>query len=113
MTSSVLAGMSSELSRQNIFDVLGAQARGGAGHVDGHVAAAYHDGAAGHGLGGAAVLLLLGHVAQEVNGHGHALGVLAGDAGQATALATDGYVEGLEALLAQLDERTSRPTSTP
>ena len=48
---------------------------------------------------------MLGDAAQEVDRHGHALGVLAGDAGQAAALAADGNVEGLEALLAQLVQR--------
>ena len=85
--------------------VLGAQARRGAGHVDGHVAAAHHDGPAGKRGGLAAVLLLLGHGAQEVHRHRAALDVLTRDAGQTAALATDRHVERLEALLAQLGER--------
>ena len=82
------------------LDVLGAQTAGVAGHVDGHVAAAHHDGAAGQRVDLAAVDL-----AQEVDGHGHVLGILARNTGKAAALAADGNIKGLKALLAQLIER--------
>ncbi len=84
--------------------VLGTQARCGAGHIDGHVAAAHHDGATAHRLGLATVVLLLGHATQEINGHAHALGALARDAGQAAALAANRHKKRLEPLLAQLIE---------
>ena len=82
------------------LNVLGAQAAGVAGHVDGHVAAAHHDSAAGQRVNLATVDL-----AQEVDGHGHILGILARNAGKAAALAADGHIKGLKALLAQLVER--------
>ena len=81
------------------LNVLGTQAAGVAGHVDGHVAAAHHNGAAGQRVDLAAVDL-----AQEVDGHGHILGVLARNTGKAAALAANSHVEGLKALLAQLVE---------
>ena len=81
------------------LNVLGAQAAGVAGHVDGHVAAAHHDGAAGQRVDLAAVDL-----AQEVDGHGHVIGILARNTGKAAALAADGNIKGLKALLAQLVE---------
>ncbi len=84
--------------------VLGAQARCGAGHIDGHVAATHHDGATAHRLGLAAVVLLLRHTAQEVNSNEHALGVLARNAGQAAALAANRHIKSLESLLTQLIE---------
>ena len=82
------------------LDVLGAQAAGVAGNVDGHVAAAHHDSAARQRVNLAAVDL-----AQKVDGHGHVLGILARNAGKAAALAANSHVEGLKALLAQLVER--------
>ena len=82
------------------LDVLGAQTAGVAGHVDGHVAAAHHNGAAGQRVDLATVDL-----AQKVDGHGHVLGILARNAGKAAALAANSNVEGLKALLAQLVER--------
>ena len=80
--------------------MLRAQTAGVAGNVDGHVAAAHHNGAAGQGIDLAAV-----NLAKEVDGHGHILGILARNTGKATALAANGHVEGLKALLAQLVER--------
>lgn len=80
--------------------MLGTQTAGVAGNVDGHVAAAHHDGAAGQRIDLATVDL-----AQKVDGHGHVLGVLARNAGKAAALAANGNVEGLKALRAQLVER--------
>ena len=82
------------------LNVLGAQTAGVAGNIDGHVAAAHHDSAAGQRIDLAAVDL-----AQEVDGHGHVLGILARNAGKAAALAANGNVEGLKALRAQLVER--------
>ena len=82
------------------LNMLGTQTAGVAGHVDGHVAAAHHDGAAGQRVDLAAVDL-----AQEVDGHGHVLGILARNTGKAAALAADGNIKGLKALLAQLIER--------
>ena len=82
------------------LNVLGAQAAGVAGHVDGHVAAAHHDGAAGQRVDLATVDL-----AQEVDGYGHVLGILARNTGKAATLAANSHVEGLKALLAQLVER--------
>ena len=82
------------------LDVLGAQTAGVARDIDGHVAAAHHDGAAGQCVDLAAVDL-----AQEVDSHGHILGVLARNTGKAAALAADGNIKGLKALLAQLVER--------
>ena len=82
------------------LNVLGAQAAGVAGHVDSHVAAAHHDGAAGQRVDLATVDL-----AQKVDGHGHILGVLTRNTGKAAALAANGHIKGLKALLAQLVER--------
>ena len=82
------------------LNVLGTQTAGIAGHVDGHVAAAHHDGAAGQRVDLAAVDL-----AQEVDGHRHVLGILARNTGKAAALAANGHIEGLKALRAQLVER--------
>ena len=82
------------------LNVLGTQTAGVAGHVDSHVAAAHHDGAAGQRVDLAAVDLT-----QEVDGNGHVLGILARNAGKAAALAANGHVEGLKALCAQLVER--------
>ena len=80
--------------------MLRAQTAGVAGNVDGHVAAAHHNGAAEQGIDLAAV-----NLAKEVDGHGHVLGILARNAGKAAALAANGNVEGLKALRAQLVER--------
>ena len=82
------------------LNVLGTQTAGVAGHVDSHVAAAHHDGAAGQRVDLAAVDL-----AQEVDSNGHVLGILARNAGKAATLAANGHVEGLKALRAQLVER--------
>ena len=82
------------------LNVLGTQTAGVAGNVDGHVAAAHHNGAAGQGIDLAAV-----NLAKEVDGHGHVLGILARNASKAAALAANGNVEGLKALCAQLVER--------
>ena len=82
------------------LNMLGAQTAGVARDIDRHVAAAHHDGAAGQRVDLAAVDL-----AQEVDGHGHILGVLARNTGKAAALAANGNVEGLKALRAQLVER--------
>ena len=82
------------------LNVLGTQTAGVAGNVDGHVAAAHHNGAAGQGIDLAAV-----NLAKEVDGHGHVLGTLARNAGKAAAPAANGNVEGLKALRAQLVER--------
>lgn len=82
------------------LNVLGAQATGVASHVDGHVAAAHHDGAAGQRVDLAAVDLT-----QEVDGDGHVLGILTRNTGKAAALAANSHVEGLKALRAQLVER--------
>ena len=82
------------------LNVLGTQTAGVARDIDGHVAAAHHDGAAGQRVDLAAVDL-----AQKVDGHGHVLGILARNTGKAAALAADSHVEGLKALLAQLVER--------
>ena len=82
------------------LNVLGTQTAGVAGNVDGHVAAAHHNGAAGQGIDLAAV-----NLAKEVYGHGHVLGILARNADKAAALAANGNVEGLKALRAQLVER--------
>ena len=82
------------------LNMLRAQTAGVAGNVDGHVAAAHHNGAAGQGIDLAAV-----NLAKEVDGHGHVLGILARNAGKAAALAANGNVEGLKALRAQLVER--------
>ena len=80
--------------------MLGAQTAGVTGDVDGHVAAAHHDGAAGQRVDLAAVDL-----AQKVDGHGHVLGVLARNTGKAATLAANSHVEGFKALRAQLVER--------
>ena len=82
------------------LNMLGAQTAGVAGNIDGHVAAAHHDSAAGQGIDLAAV-----NLAKEVDGHGHVLGILARNTGKAAALAADGHVKGLKALRAQLVER--------
>ena len=82
------------------LNMLGAQTAGVAGHVDGNVAATHHDGATGQRVDMAAVDL-----AQEVDGDGHVLGILARNAGKAATLAANGHVEGLKALRAQLVER--------
>ena len=82
------------------LNMLRAQTAGVAGNVDGHVAAAHYNGAAGQGIDLAAV-----NLAKEVDGHGHVLGILARNAGKAAALAANGNVEGLKALRAQLVER--------
>ena len=82
------------------LNVLGTQTAGVAGNVDGHVAAAHHDGAAGQRVDLAAVDL-----AKEVNGYGHILGILARNAGKAATLAADGNIKGLKALRAQLVKR--------
>ena len=82
------------------LNMLRAQTAGVAGNVDGHVAAAHHNGAAGQGIDLAAV-----NLAKEVDGHGHVLGTLARNARKAAALAANGNVEGLKALRAQLVER--------
>ena len=80
--------------------MLGAQTAGVARDIDSHVAAAHHDGAAGQRVDLAAVDL-----AQKVDGHGHVLGILARNTGKAAALAANGNIKGLKALLAQLVER--------
>ena len=77
------------------LNVLGTQAAGVAGHIDGHVAAAHHDGATGQRVNLATVDL-----AQEVDGDGHVLGILARNTGKAATLAANGHVEGLKALRA-------------
>ena len=82
------------------LNMLGTQTAGVARDVDGHVAAAHHDGAPGQRVDLATVDL-----AKEVDGHGHVLGILARNAGKAAALAANGNVEGLKALRAQLVER--------
>ena len=82
------------------LNVLGTQTAGVARDVDGHVAAAHHDGAAGQRVDLATVDL-----AQKVDGHGHVLGILARNTGKAAALAADGNIKGLKTLLAQLIER--------
>ena len=82
------------------LNMLRAQTAGVAGNVDSHVAAAHHDGAAGQCIDLATV-----NLAQEVDGHGHILGILARNTGKAAALAANGNVEGLKALRAQLVER--------
>ena len=82
------------------LNVLGTQTAGVARDVDGHVAAAHHDGAAGQRVDLATVDL-----AQKVDGHGHVLGILARNTGEAAALAADGNIKGLKALRAQLVER--------
>ena len=82
------------------LNVLGTQTAGVACDIDGHVATTHYDGAAGQRVDLAAVDL-----AQEVDGHGHVLGVLARNTGEAAALAADGNIKGLKALLAQLIER--------
>ena len=81
------------------LNVLGTQTAGVACDIDGHVAAAHHDGAAGQRVDLAAVDL-----AQEVDGHGHVLGILARNTGKAAALAANSHIKGLKALLAQLVE---------
>ena len=80
--------------------MLGAQTASVACNVDSHVAAAHHNGAAGQRVDLATVDL-----AQKVDGHGHVLGILARNTGEAAALAADGNIKGLKALLAQLVER--------
>ena len=82
------------------LNVLGTQTAGIAGNVDGHVAAAHHDGATGQRVNLAAVDL-----AQKVDGHSHVLGILARNTGKAAALTANSHVEGLKALRAQLVER--------
>lgn len=82
------------------LNVLGTQTAGVARDVDSHVAAAHHDGAAGQRFDLATVDL-----AQKVDGHGHVLGILARNTGEAAALAANGNIKGLKALLAQLVER--------
>ena len=82
------------------LNMLGAQAAGVARDIDSHVAAAHHDGAAGQRVDLAAIDL-----AQKVDGHGHVLGILARNTGKAAALAANGNIKGLKALLAQLVER--------
>ena len=82
------------------LNVLGTQTAGVARDVDSHVAAAHHDGAAGQRVDLATVDL-----AQKVDGHGHVLGILTRNTGEAAALAANGNVEGLKALCAQLVER--------
>ena len=82
------------------LNVLGTQTAGVARDVDSHVAAAHHDGAAGQRVDLATVDL-----AQKVDGHGHVLGILARNTGEAAALAANGNIKGLKALLAQLVER--------
>ena len=82
------------------LNVLGAQTAGVARDVDSHVAAAHHDGAAGQRVDLATVDL-----AQKVDGHGHVLGILTRNTGEAAALAANSHVEGLKALRAQLVER--------
>ena len=97
----LLAGGHLDLALQaEHLNVLRAQTAGVAGNVDGHVAAAHHNGAAGQGIDLAAV-----NLAKEVDGHGHVLGILARNTGKAAALAADGHVKGLKALRAQLVER--------
>ena len=82
------------------LNVLGTQTAGVARDIDSHVATAHHDGAAGQRVNLATVDL-----AQKVDGHGHVLGILTRNTGEAAALAANGNVEGLKALLAQLVER--------
>ena len=82
------------------LNVLGTQTAGVARDVDGHVAAAHHDGAPGQRVDLAAVDL-----AQKVDGHGHVLGILARNTGKAATLAANGHVKGLKALRAKLVER--------
>ena len=96
-----LAGGHLDLALQaEHLNVPRAQTAGVAGNVDGHVAAAHHNGAAGQGIDLAAV-----NLAKEVDGHGHVHGILARNTGKAAALAADGHVKGLKALRAQLVER--------
>ena len=80
--------------------MLGTQTAGVARDIDSHVAAAHHDGAAGQ-----RVDLAAANLAKEVDGHGHILGILARNTGEAAALAANSHVEGLKALRAQLVER--------
>ena len=82
------------------LNVLGTQTAGVARDVDSHVAAAHHDGAAGQRVDLATVDL-----AQKVDGHGHVLGILTRNTGEAAALAANSHVEGFKALRAQLVER--------
>ena len=101
LTALLLAGGHLGLALQaEHLNVLGTQAAGVACDVDSNVAAAHHDGAAGQCVDLAAVDL-----AQEVDGHGHILGVLARNTGKAAALAANSHVEGLKSLRAQLVER--------
>ena len=96
-----LAGGHLDLALQaEHLNVPRAQTAGVAGNVDGHVAAAHHNGAAGQGIDLAAV-----NLAKEVDGHGHVHGILDRNTGKAAALAADGHVKGLKALRAQLVER--------
>ena len=101
LTTLLLAGGHLGLALQaEHLNVLGTQTAGVARDIDSHVAAAHHDGTAGQRVDLAAVDL-----AQKVDGHGHILGVLARNTGEAAALAANGHIKGLKALLAQLVER--------
>lgn len=82
------------------LNVLGAQTAGVARDINSNVAAAHHDGAAGQRVDLATVDLV-----QKVDGYGHVLGILTRNTGEAAALAADGNIKGLKALLAQLVER--------
>ena len=82
------------------LNMLRAQTAGVARDIDSNVAAAHHDGAARQRVNLAAVDL-----AQEVDGHGHILGILTRNTGKAATLAANSHVEGLKALRAQLVER--------
>ena len=79
------------------IDALCAAAVCAASHIDGHVTAAYHNGAACH-----LVALVCAHGTEEVNSGHNALSRFAVHASKATALTADGNVEGLVALVAEL-----------
>ena len=79
-------------------DGAGAQPMGVSGAVDGHVAAADHDHVAGEGLP------FLEGAAQIADGDVRSHGVVAGHPGPPAALAADGDVERLVALLLQLGD---------
>ena len=97
----LLAGRHLDLALQaEHLNMLGTQTAGVARDVDGHVAAAHHDGAPGQRVDLAAVDL-----AQKVDGHGHVLGILARNTGKAATLAANGHVKGFKALRAKLVER--------
>ena len=80
-------------------DLGSAEALGSLGTVNGHVAAADDHHIALHLL-----VLVLQSMVQELHSDGSPLGGIIGNAGTAAALAADGDVEGLIALLAQLGD---------